>query len=171
MPLLVQEAVDVVAIYFGCLLRHPQTRWYDSRMFNTSANRFRTTRGVLGQIHRRQSIRRIEENITNVLAYVHSNFQLGVRVISGKLGIPQTPVLRIQKEGSCFLSVFSKITLFESLVVGRKSCVFKYMYVSLRLIYIFGNKFSKNFINKLVNIVPSSRLCDIGVGNDNTIEI
>ncbi|KAF5285057.1 hypothetical protein FQR65_LT02370 [Abscondita terminalis] len=75
MPLRLQEAVDIIAIYFECLenatiaarlyaLRYPQRRRYGSRMFSRLANRFRTT-GT-------------EENVFNVLAYVEFNPQLSV---------------------------------------------------------------------------------------------
>lgn len=109
MPLLLEEAVDIIAIYFECLqnatiaarlyaLRYPQRRRYGSRMFTCLANRFRTTGSVLRPLHRRRRTRRTEENVINVLAYVEFSPQLSVRVISRDLGIPQTTVFRILKE-------------------------------------------------------------------------
>ncbi|KAF5300898.1 hypothetical protein FQR65_LT09061 [Abscondita terminalis] len=89
MPLRLQEAVDIIAIYFECLenatiaarlyaLRYPQRRRYGSRMFSRLANRFRTTGSVIRPLYLRQRTRRTEENVINVLAYVEFNPQLSV---------------------------------------------------------------------------------------------
>lgn len=106
MPLLLEEAVDIIAVYFECFgnariaarvyaERYPQRRRYDSRMFNRLARRFRTTGSIHRPEYRRRRRGRTEENLTNVLAYVQFNPQISIRVIARDLGITRTTVHRI----------------------------------------------------------------------------
>ncbi|CAH1115579.1 unnamed protein product [Psylliodes chrysocephalus] len=103
MPLLLEEAVDIIAPYFECLQNATiaarlYALRYGSRMFTCLANRFRNTGSVLRPLHCRQGTRRTEGNVINVLAYVEFDPQLSVRVISRDLGIPQTTVFGTLEE-------------------------------------------------------------------------
>lgn len=109
MPLSLQVAVDIIAVYFECFqnatvaariyaLRYPERRRYGSRMFTCLVNRFRTTGSVRPLRRRRSRAARTEENIINVLAYVEFNPQLSVRLISVDLDITKSTVFRILKD-------------------------------------------------------------------------
>lgn len=109
MPLLLEEAVDIIAVYFECLgnatiaervyaVRYPQRRRYDSRMFNRLASRFRTTGSIRRPVYRRRRRGRTEENIVNVLAYVEFNPQISIRLIVRDLGVTRSTVHRILLE-------------------------------------------------------------------------
>lgn len=106
MPLSLEEAVDIIAVYFECFgnaviaarayaQRYPQRHRYNSRMFNHLAHRFRTTGSIHRPVYRRRRRGRTEENTINVLAHVHFDPQVSTRVIARNLGIARSTVHRI----------------------------------------------------------------------------
>lgn len=112
MPFTNAEAYDMLRIYFECFenaaiasrqyaMLFPQRRHFSREVFSRLARRLRETGNVQStQAPLRMRRTRNEENIINVLAYVHYDPTLSTRKISNDLGVPKTIVHEILQENN-----------------------------------------------------------------------
>lgn len=109
MPFTIDEAVDMLAVYFECFqnqavaareyaLRYPNRRHYNRRVFPRLLERLRATGSLYRPAYPRRRTGRSEENVINVLAYIEFAPHVSIRTLSLELGITRSTVHNIIKE-------------------------------------------------------------------------